>query len=58
MGRMTKEDTLPWWEHLRRKDCQKCKYKKACGDIFVDEGQCPANSGGEEWAKFTPEEAT
>jgi len=47
-----------WWEMLHRKDCQKCKFKKLCGDIFEKEGECPANTGGEKWAKFTREEAT
>jgi len=27
-------------------------------DIFEKEGECPANTGGEKWAKFTREEAT
>ena len=35
-----------------RKDCSQCKFEQACGDIFPVEGKCPANNGGETWARF------
>lgn len=41
-----------WYDSLTRGDCRVCKHRTACGDIFPSEGCCPANSGGETWAKF------
>jgi len=45
-----------WWERLERADCQKCKFRRECGDIFPQVGKCPSNSGGESWAKFVQDE--
>jgi len=40
----------------KRKDCAKCKFKNWCEDIFEEEGICPADRGGETWAKYSPKE--
>ena len=41
-----------WWRNLKRSDCRFCVHKRECGDIFPEEGKCPANSGSEKWAYY------